>query len=125
MKTFVTAALLFASASAQKVYDPELGSPQEAAAAMEAELLNVMEDDICYPDRPRPVRDGQRNRFNLLELSAYCEDSNGITYEWGGENGMDTADDCAEFCVVDVPEEALYQVLRGFEFNCGSGECRW
>ncbi|KAL7472763.1 hypothetical protein ACHAXS_013128, partial [Conticribra weissflogii] len=108
MKTFIAAALLVTSASAQNAYDAQLGSPQDAAAAMEVEILNVMEDDICYPDRPRPVRDGQRNRFNLMELGAYCEDANGITYEWGGEDGMNTADDCAEFCVVDVPEEALY-----------------
>ncbi len=105
------------------VFDPEMLSPVEAAAAMEAELLESNDD--CFPERPRPVRNGQRNRFNLESLNAFCADSNGVTYEWGSQNRINNADECAEFCVNGVPNDSLYNALRGFEYNCGSTVCRW
>mmetsp|Transcript_28102 Transcript_28102/g.57739 ORF Transcript_28102/g.57739 Transcript_28102/m.57739 type:complete len:177 (+) Transcript_28102:83-613(+) len=108
------------------VFDPELVSPVAAAAAMEAELLDGRSDPNadCFPERPRPVRNGQRNRFNLESLSAFCADANGVTYEWGSQNRINNADECAEFCVNGVPNDSLYDALRGFEYNCGSTACR-
>ncbi|KAL7468748.1 hypothetical protein ACHAXS_008976, partial [Conticribra weissflogii] len=103
------------------VFDPEMLSPVEAAAAMEAELLESNDD--CFPERPRPVRNGQRNRFNLESLNAFCADANGVTYEWGSQNRINNADECAEFCVNGVPNDSLYNALRGFEYNCGSTVC--
>ncbi|KAL7460673.1 hypothetical protein ACHAXS_001116 [Conticribra weissflogii] len=119
MKTFMTVALLLASASAQTLYDPKASS-----LVINQSEISIEDQEVCYNDRPRPVRNGERNRFNLQRLDAYCADSDGITYEYGDMNRINNADDCAEFCVNGVTSETLYRALRGFENDCGARTCR-
>ena len=39
-------------------------------------------------DRPRPVRDGERFRFNLVRSNAQCVDINRNLYEYGEFKGI-------------------------------------
>ncbi len=42
-------------------------------------------------DRPRPVRDGERFRFNLVDSDAQCTDSNRDLYEFGEYDDCDNS----------------------------------
>ena len=109
--------------TAQSVFEPVFDSSAAAAASAMNEELGEVEAE-CYPDRPRPVRDGERNRFNLVRLNSLCLDEDAITYEWGQFDNIDGGDACAEACINSV-EDSLYINTRGFEYDCDAQFCRW
>ena len=112
----------FHNTTAQEIFEPVFDSSAAAASAMNEELAEVAAE--CYPERPRPVRNGERNRFNLERLNSVCVDDNRITYEWGQFNKIDGADACAEECINSVNNK-LYTSTRGFEYDCKAQFCRW
>jgi hypothetical protein len=89
--------------------------------ADEAESLQATQ---CVPDdRPRPVRDGVRFRFNLEKSDSLCVDSKSNLYEYGQYNGVADASDCAEACVNEVTSSMAAEV-RGYEYGCNDRVCR-
>ena len=89
--------------------------------ADEAESLQATQ---CVPDdRPRPVRDGVRFRFNLQNSDSLCVDSKSNLYEYGQYNGVADASDCAEACVNEVTSSMAAQ-LRGYDYGCNDRVCR-
>lgn len=95
---------------------------------------DAIRDEDCIPDEsPRPVRDGMRFRFNLLDLKntggvkgvhSQCGDANRRLYEYGEVRGevMD-ASECAEKCVNGVTDY-LADELLGFDYDCEYLTCR-
>ena len=95
---------------------------------------NAIRDEDCIPDEsPRPVREGVRFRFNLLDLKntggvkgvhSQCGDANRRLYEYGEVRGevMD-ASECAEKCVNGVTDY-LADELLGFDYDCEYLTCR-
>ena len=78
----------------------------------------------CVPDdRPRPVRNGERFRFNLEGANAVCVDTNGNLYEYGQFNNVDNSSDCGDACVNNVSSD-LSSALLGFDFHCANRICQ-
>lgn len=77
-------------------------------------------------DRPRPVRDGQRFRFNLVDSGdAQCVDDQDRGYEWGEFGSCTNFSECAERCVNDtLGDLAFAGGFRGFDFDCSNRRCR-
>merc|ERR1712127_582652 len=75
-------------------------------------------------DRPRPVRDGQRFRFNLVERDSQCTDDRSRLYEWGRFNGCENFSECADLCVNNVPSSLAFDgSFRGYDFDCDRMTC--
>lgn len=82
--------------------------------------------DTCMDDeRPRPIRDGQRFRFNLVDEDAQCVDIYGRTYQWGQFNNCQSFSECADLCVNNAPGSlAANGSFRGYDFDCEQSVCR-
>jgi hypothetical protein len=77
----------------------------------------------CIPDeRPRPVREGYRIRFNLEARHAICVDQNSKPFEYGQFQGIVDSNECSEYCVNEVTEE-LAIALLGFDYDCANLNC--
>jgi len=85
-----------------------------------------IDQELCVTDdRPRPVRNGQRYRFNLEASDAMCVDSENRRYEWGEFPNVRDFSACAEKCVNGVKEElATGSSFRGYDFDCARSTCR-
>lgn len=80
---------------------------------------------VCVPDdRPRPVREGVRFRFDLKGENSVCTDTNGNLYEYGQIDNVDNSSQCAEACVNDILVSSLFGELLGFDFGCTDRICR-
>lgn len=80
----------------------------------------------CVPDdRPRPVRGGQRFRFNLVKANAQCVDGDDQLYEYGQFNNVYDFTECANVCVKKVSSELIDSgSFQGIDFDCRRNECR-
>lgn len=79
---------------------------------------------VCVPDdRPRPVRNGVRFRFNMNGEDQICTDKNSNLYEYGEFSGVVDSNECAEKCVNGVKSD-LASALRGFDYGCSDAVCR-
>lgn len=77
-------------------------------------------------DRPRPVRNGQRFRFNLVDSGgSQCVDSRDRRYEWGEFGSCKNFSQCAEYCVNNTPQGLVFDgSFRGYDFDCARRSCR-
>ena len=85
---------------------------------------SVRVDDECTPDSTRPVRSGERFKFNLIGEDAKCVDDEGNLYSYGLFEGVEDNEKCADACVNGVSSE-LAAALQGYNFKCGAQECEW
>eukprot|EP00571_Detonula_confervacea_P013757 CAMPEP_0172297516 /NCGR_PEP_ID=MMETSP1058-20130122/507_1 /TAXON_ID=83371 /ORGANISM="Detonula confervacea, Strain CCMP 353" /LENGTH=175 /DNA_ID=CAMNT_0013006677 /DNA_START=48 /DNA_END=575 /DNA_ORIENTATION=+ len=119
MNTFTKTVFLVlaaSSASAQNL--------KGSAAATTRNLQTNLPYDECVDDeRPRPVRSGDRYRFNLMDSDAQCADANSDLYEYGEFNNAKDSSACAKFCVNEV-NDYLAGELLGFDFDCREQTCR-
>jgi len=85
-------------------------------------------DEQCIgsSDRPRPVRNGERFRFNIVGASdaGQCVDDGGRLYERGAFDDVDTFSDCANKCVQDTSASLAFNpAFRGYDYDCSSKSC--
>ncbi|KAL7528676.1 hypothetical protein ACHAWF_002660 [Thalassiosira exigua] len=78
----------------------------------------------CVGDRrPRTFRGRRRFIVDLVESNARCVDRRDRPYEYGSFRRVRSFEDCAEYCVKDVPRRLL-ESFRGIDFDCNSSSCR-